>query len=96
MEWRFLSIEDNLTADWNVVDQLQLLIGTILQHLVEAAIVNAPTNIEELLRNLVVHVLQLGVHIEARMLFHKLRHIFFLLILNVIPGKLLQATSGDT
>ena len=61
----------------------------------EAAIVNAATDIEELLSNLMVDILELGVYVKACMLLHKLNHIFILLILNIITGELVQAAFGD-
>ena len=61
----------------------------------EAAIVNAAADIEELLGNLMVDILELGVYVKACMLLHKLHHIFILLILNIITGELVQAAFGD-
>ena len=62
----------------------------------ETAIIDASADIEKFLGYLVVDILELGVHVEACMLLHKLHHIFVLLVLNIITGKLFQAAFGDT
>ena len=54
----------------------------------KTAVVNAAADIEKLLGYLVVDILKLGVYVEACMLLHKLHHIFILLVLNIIAGKL--------
>ena len=54
----------------------------------KTAIVDAAADIKKFLGYLVVDILELGVHVKACMLLHKLHHIFILLVLNIIAGKL--------
>ena len=61
----------------------------------KTTIVNASADIEELLGNLMVDILKLCVYVEPCILLHKLNHLFILLILNIITGKLVQAAFGD-
>ena len=61
----------------------------------EAAIVDAAADIEELLGNLMVDILKLCINVKSCMLLHKLHHILILLILNIITGELFQAALSD-
>ena len=61
----------------------------------KTTVVDAAADVKKFLGYLVVDILELGFHVEACVLLHKLHHMFILLVLNIIACKLVQTAFGD-
>lgn len=67
-KWGNFILQVDLAADGDIVNQLDLHRRTRVEHLVERAIVDDPADVEQLLGDLVLHLLELLFNVEVGVL----------------------------